>query len=272
MDESFVRFERTKNSGRTVLFGFLSKIIMLLFPFAVRTVVIYKLGMEYAGLSSLFTSILSILSISELGFNSAITFCLYEPVAKNQTETINALLNLLKKLYYLVGGLILTFGLVLLPFLNHLIAGDIPSDINIYILYCLYLFSTSISYFSFAYKNVLFNVYQRGDIEHKIGRHGLRQRKIGRVIVSGAVIRVVARICVGSPAVGKLFHSVRSVPLLGKRRNNGERHHENGDESRQSRPRNGKQTFFKKTLSLRHRSRHNESGVVKHAFIGLFRR
>lgn len=161
-------FNRTKNSTRTFLFGLLTRCVTILGPFAVRTIIIYKLGTDYLGLSSLFTSVLSILNISELGIGSAITFCLYKPVAEDDRETIRALLALLRKLYKIIGGIVLGVGLALLPFLKYLIKGDCPDDINIYILYIIYLVNACASYLGFAYKAILFNVYQRGDVTHKI--------------------------------------------------------------------------------------------------------
>lgn len=163
-----MEFNRAKNSTRTFIFGVLYKMVTILGPFITRTIIIYKLGTEYLGLSSLFTSVLSILNISELGIGTAITFFLYKPVADDDKDTIRALLALLRKLYLGIGCFILIIGLSLLPFLNKLINGECPSDINIYILYTVYLLNAAASYLGFAYKGVLLNVYQRGDITNKI--------------------------------------------------------------------------------------------------------
>lgn len=163
-----MEFSRTKNSTRTFIFGVLSRFITVIGPFITRTIIIHKLGTEYLGLSSLFTSVLSILNISELGIGSAITFCLYKPVADDDRDTVRALLSLLRKLYKLIGCIVLGVGLILLPFLPYLIKGDCPPDINIYILYVIYLVNSCASYLGYAYKAVLFNAYQRGDISHKI--------------------------------------------------------------------------------------------------------
>ncbi len=163
-----MNFERTKNSTRTLLFGLLNRLITIILPFVTRTMIIYKLGTEYAGISSLFTSILSVLSISELGIGTAIIFCLYEPVAQDAKEEIRALLALLRKLYWIIGSIILILGIMILPFLKCFINADYPADTNIYFLFMIYLLNASISYLTSSYKSVLFNVYQRGDIVHNI--------------------------------------------------------------------------------------------------------
>ena len=163
-----MKFNRTQNSTRAFLFGVLYKLITILGPFVTRTIIIYQLGSKYLGLSSLFTSVLSILSISELGIGSAVTFCLYKPVADDDKDTIRALLSLLKIFYRRIGYTIIGIGLLLMPILHKITSGDCPPDINMYILYLIYLLNAASSYLGFAYKGVLLNVYQRGDVLNKI--------------------------------------------------------------------------------------------------------
>lgn len=159
---------RVANTTRVYVFGVVNKVIQILCPFAIRTIIIYKLGAEYLGLSSLFTSILSVLSFSELGIGSAITFCLYKPVADNDIDTINALMALMKKLYRWIGIFIVMAGLMIMPFSRHFIKGSYPEDINIYILYCIYLANSAVTYFGFAYRRTLLDVYQEGYVSFRI--------------------------------------------------------------------------------------------------------
>lgn len=133
----------------------------------VRTVMIYKMGDEYNGLNSLFTSILSFLSLTELGVGSALVYSMYKPIVHDEKNVICALLNLYKKVYRIIGCVILVIGFALLPFLKYLIKGESPDDINIYILYLIYIFNTVISYELFAYKQSLLMAYQRNDIISK---------------------------------------------------------------------------------------------------------
>ena len=137
-------------------------------PFVIRTILIYYLGSEYAGLSSLFTSILRVLNMAELGFAGAVAFSLYKPVADEDTEKICALLAFYRKLYYTVGCIVMIIGIALIPYLKYLVKGDCPADINLKTLYLIYLIDTAASYFLFSYKNVILNVYQRVDIVSNI--------------------------------------------------------------------------------------------------------
>ena len=72
-------------------FGLAYQILSLTIPFVTRTIIIRLLGAEYLGLSGLFSSILQVLNLSELGFGSAIVFSMYEPIAKNDTDELCAL-------------------------------------------------------------------------------------------------------------------------------------------------------------------------------------
>lgn len=159
---------RTKNTFRNIFFGSIEKILILLFPFIIRTIIIYKLGAEYVGVGSLLTSILQVLSVTELGFASAISFALYGPIAKSDTNEIIGWVSLLRTIYKIVGLIILVLGLILLPFISFFIKDNPPDDINIYILYAIFLFNTIIPYFTFGYKNSILSAHQRYDIINKI--------------------------------------------------------------------------------------------------------
>lgn len=160
--------ERTKNAVRNILSGFINKIVVLLFPFVIRTIIIKQLGSEYLGLNSLFTSILQVLNLTELGFSSAVVFSMYKPIAEKDENTICALMNFYKKVYRVIGSIILVVGLLITPFIKNLITGTYPTDINIYILYVIYLINTAITYFLFAYKSTLLTAHQRSDLTSNV--------------------------------------------------------------------------------------------------------
>lgn len=160
--------ERSKNTIRNIIFGFVYRAIVMIIPFIIRTIIIYKLGVEYVGINSLFVSILQVLSVAELGFAAAINFALYGPVAKNDTEKVRELVALLRSIYLIVGVVITVAGLIVTPFIGFLVKGDVPADINLYLLYLIYLSNTVITYFVYGYKNSILNVYQRNDVISKI--------------------------------------------------------------------------------------------------------
>ncbi|MBR5177775.1 MAG: polysaccharide biosynthesis protein [Lachnospiraceae bacterium] len=159
---------RIKNTSRNIVSGIALKLSSVLFPFIVNTIIIKTLGVEYLGLSSLFASIFSVLSLTELGFGTAMVFSMYEPVAKNEFAKASALLSMYKKVYVIIGIVILGGGMLCIPILPLVIEGDVPDSINIYLLFLICLTNTVISYFLFAYRSAIFMANQRKDIVDKI--------------------------------------------------------------------------------------------------------
>lgn len=155
---------RTRNTKRNIIASYVLMLLQIVFSFVSKSVIIYTLGSEYLGLSSLFNSILMVLNVAELGFTTSIVYFMYKPLAENDTEKVCALLAYLKRIYKFVGLIILFFGLLAGVLMPKLINGSVPDDINIYILYFLYLINTVISYFLFAHKTALLTAIQRLDL------------------------------------------------------------------------------------------------------------
>lgn len=126
------------------------------------------MGVQYLGLNSLFTSILQVLNLAELGVGSAMVYSMYKPIAEDDLVTICALMRLYRTYYRVIGGIIAIIGIALSPFIPLLIKNDLPAELNIYVLYWLNLGATVLSYWLFAYKNSLFQAHQRVDVTSKV--------------------------------------------------------------------------------------------------------
>lgn len=163
-----MKINRTKNAVRNIIFAGILKIYQIVVPFLIRTAMIYFMGVQYLGLNSLFSSILQVLNLAELGVGSAMVFSMYKPIVDDDKDTICALMKLYKVYYRFIGLIIAVIGLILLPFIPKLINGDVPNGINIYVLYLLNLGATVLSYWLFAYKNSLLQAHQREDITSKV--------------------------------------------------------------------------------------------------------
>lgn len=155
---------RTEYAKSNIIHGCINKIVALGLPFVLRTIIFYSLGEQYLGLDSLFTSILQMLNLAELGFSSAVVFCMYKPIANDDTDTICALLKLYRTVYRIVGVVVLLAGLMVMPFLHLLIKDEVPRDINIYILYLIFVVNTVLGYLLFSYKSSILIANQRSDI------------------------------------------------------------------------------------------------------------
>lgn len=158
---------RTKNSVRNAILGLVFQIINIICSFIVRTVFIAYLSSSYLGISGLFTNILSLLSLADLGFDTAIIYSLYKPIAEKNENKVASLMNYFKKVYNIIGIIVLISGLLLLPFLDIII--NLENDIgNIKIYYVLYLLNTSCTYF-LANRVAIINADQKMYIVKRIG-------------------------------------------------------------------------------------------------------
>lgn len=155
---------RAKKTVRNIAIGTINRVIWIAFPFAFRTIIIYVLGKEYLGLNNLFSSILEVLNVADIGLGNAIQASLYKPIANKEYDKASALLKLYRNIYRIIGIAILVISIGLLPFLKYLINGSYPSDVNIYILFMLYATNSALSYTFFSYASILINANQRMDM------------------------------------------------------------------------------------------------------------
>ena len=162
------RLDRTKNSARNLIWGMVNKGVSLLLPFLIRAIIINVLGKEYLGLNNLFTSILHVLNLAELGIGSAMVYSMYKPIAEGDGDSICSLLALYKSVYRIIGLVVFGIGVVLIPFLPFLIKGGVEG-IDITVLYMIFLVDTVLSYLLFAFKNSLLMAHQRTDVSSNIG-------------------------------------------------------------------------------------------------------
>lgn len=163
-----IKLERTNNAARNIIFGVPLKLYQMLAPFIMRTTLIYTLGVQYLGLNGLFSSILQVLNLAELGVGTAMVYSMYKPIAEDDAVTICALMKLYRLYYYIIGAVIFVSGCALLPFIPKLIKGDTPHGIDVRVLFMLHLAATVLTYWLFAYKNSILNAYQRVDVISKI--------------------------------------------------------------------------------------------------------
>ncbi|MCR4746317.1 MAG: hypothetical protein K5894_13965 [Lachnospiraceae bacterium] len=159
---------KKKNIKNGIVMGIVNNAVNIILPFLSKTVILYTLGIEFAGLGGLFTSIINVLSLTEMGFGAAISYMLYKPIAESDTAKVNALLRLYRKIYRAIGILIVLISIGMIPFIRNLIAGDIPDSVDIYILFGIYVFNTASSYLFFGYRRVLISANERYDVEVSI--------------------------------------------------------------------------------------------------------
>ena len=145
---------RTKKTTVNSIVGIICTIINSIFSFVLRALFIRLLGLEYAGVNTLFSDILSILNLADLGFNNAILFRLYKSISNSDDKATQIYLTLYKKICYVVGTIIGVAGLLCIPFLERLIKNKPSFPEPLWSLYIIVLATTVTNHF-INYKSIL---------------------------------------------------------------------------------------------------------------------
>ena len=159
---------RVQSATKNIVFGQIGNLVTQLLGFVLRSVFIAHLGDTLVGVNSLYTSILSVLSMAELGIGTALNYSLYKPVANKDYEKIKSYMLFYKKSYRIIGLVIAGIGLAISPFLPYLVKqpdGVTVRDLTLY--YFIFLFNTVSTYFV-AYKYSLVNAEQKNYIQTNI--------------------------------------------------------------------------------------------------------
>ena len=157
---------RTSNSIRNSSISIITQILTVIMDFIVKTIFIRILGNEYLGINGLFSNIITLLSIADLGIGLAIPYSLYKPLANKDTKKIQGLTNYYRRIYNIIGIIVLIIGLSITPFLKYIIK-EMPNIPDIYFIYILFVTHSALSYF-FVYKRFLIEADQKGSIISKI--------------------------------------------------------------------------------------------------------
>ena len=154
---------RTKYSLINIVAGVGGHLLNMVLSFISRMVFIRYLAAAYLGVNGLFSDILGMLNLAELGIGSAMIFSMYKPAAEDNREELGRLMNLYRMLYRIVAAFVLVVGLALLPFLDVLIKGDSGIE-NLRIIYLVYLGNSVCSYL-LSYKNSILLAYQKAYVK-----------------------------------------------------------------------------------------------------------
>lgn len=159
---------RSQYAAKNIAFGYLSNIVVTILGFVLRTIFIYKLDKTLLGINGLYTDILSVLSLADLGLGTAMNYSLYVPVARRDYQKIAAYMRMFKKAYRYIALVVAGLGMLLIPFLQYIIkdAGTVsPSQLKLY--YIIFLVSI-VSTYLVSYKYSIVNAEQKGYIQTNI--------------------------------------------------------------------------------------------------------
>lgn len=144
---------RSAKAARNVFLDITAQISTYIMTFMVRTVFIRYLDAAYLGINGVLLNIINILSLSELGFTTALSVSLYKPLKENDNELIASILKFFNKVYFVVVLIILFIGSGIIPFLPQLINTDLK--LNLYVVFVLYILSSIVTYFAASYSTLI---------------------------------------------------------------------------------------------------------------------
>lgn len=139
--------------------GLISQAVSIILLFLSRSVFINTLGIELLGINGTFASIVNALSLAELGFQSAIVYCLYTPLNEKDYKQVNDIINIIKRVYEGVAVFIFAASFAILPFLKFVLK-DVEITNSIYVFFILQSLATSVSYI-LGYRRTLLYADQR---------------------------------------------------------------------------------------------------------------
>ncbi len=158
---------RLNKSMKNTVIGVMGTLLNLLFQFIARSIFIKILGEAYNGVNGLFSSILTILNLAELGFGSAIAFSLYKPLYNNDQKLVTAYMNYFAKVYRIIALIVTIAGIICIPFLPYLINEDLtelPFKLNQLRIYFIFYLANTVSSYLLAYKRTVITADQRSYI------------------------------------------------------------------------------------------------------------
>ena len=154
---------RTQNSIRNIITAMMGQLGGVLVNLLARVFFLHYLNHTYLGLNGLFTNVLTMLSLVELGVGPAMAYSLYKPLADGDTERIKSHMAFYKKAYITIGLTIAALGLIFLPFYT-VFMDEVPDIPHLNTIYLLFVANTVVSYF-YSYKRTLIVCDQKKYIE-----------------------------------------------------------------------------------------------------------
>ena len=140
-----------KNLHTALILG----LILVVINFVAQRFFVQMLGVEYLGLNGLFTNVVAMLAITELGLASAIVYHLYKPLHEKDTAKVSSIMRFYKLSYRVVAAVVTLIGIVTIPFLP-LIVGDNSVSVNIMLVFALFVVNSVVSYLLSYKRSILY--------------------------------------------------------------------------------------------------------------------
>ena len=162
---------RSENTARNIGVGAVRQVVTLLLAFAVRTVFVRRLGADYTGVNGLYSNILAMLSLAELGVGNVLVYSLYAPLHRGDAGEIQHLLGYYRRIYRLIALAVALLGAAVIPFLPLIISSELPMA-QLIVYYVLYL-ANSVASYLVIYKTTLIQADQKAYLQNMVSAAAL---------------------------------------------------------------------------------------------------
>lgn len=172
---------RTQNAGKNVASALANKLAALFLTFVSRKFFIQYIGVEYLGINGLFSNVLTLLSMADMGLSTAMNVSLYKPITDRNTKKLSALLDYYRQLYYLIAAAVTIIGIGIIPFLKYIV--NLDSNIpHLYLYYVIFVLKNTFSYL-FVYKQSIIIADQKNYLVNKIDLYINAIRVVAQIVV-----------------------------------------------------------------------------------------
>ncbi len=151
---------RSKATLKNSIWGIIQQVTVCFLSMFSRRVMIDTIGVEGVGLNAFLTSVITMLSLAELGIGTAIVYHMYAPIAAGDKEQIAKLMRAYKNIYRVIAAVIMAIGLCLLPFMDKIVSDVSYSKQYISVIFILFLLQSTSSYL-FTYKRSMLSADQK---------------------------------------------------------------------------------------------------------------
>lgn len=198
---------RTKKAIINIGVNFVNQIVSLVLAFISRTVFIRMLGIEYLGINGLFSDVLGLLSLADLGMGTAMAYSFYKPLAEHEEKKLAALISFYRKIYMIIAVTVAVLGVCIIPVLPYVInvEQEIPDLMKYYILSLLNIVAS----YMYIYKTSILTADQKG---YKVAKVNMYVSMLRTIIQVAALVLfrsyiVFLVIAVVSTVVNNLYAS-----------------------------------------------------------------
>ena len=151
---------RSKATVKNSIWGVAQQVIVCIMSLFSRRVMIDTIGVQGVGLNAFLNSVITMLSLAELGIGTAIVYHMYAPLARDDRAQLARLMQAYKKIYRIIACAIMLLGLALLPFMDKIVNDVEYSKGYVSLIFVLFLVQTTSSYL-FTYKRSILSADQK---------------------------------------------------------------------------------------------------------------